>query len=164
MALSLNNLAELYRNMGRFAEAEPLHKRSLAIREKQLGRDHPDVAQSLNNLAALFAALGRWDEAAESIDRAHRVVRRHIGRVLPALAEAEQLTFLKANDESELHMALSLALARRDDPEAVARSTGWVLNGKAVAQEALAQRTCWPATATTLPPPGWRPCASSSPP
>ena len=33
------------------AEAEPLYKRSLAIREKALGPDHPDVANSLNNLA-----------------------------------------------------------------------------------------------------------------
>ena len=126
--------------MGRYAEAEPLYRRSLAIWEKQLGRDHPDVATSLNNLAGLSAAQGRWAEAAESIDRARRVVRRHVARVLPALAEAEQLTFLKANDESQLHVALSLALARRDDPEAVGRSAGWVLNGKAVAQEALAQR------------------------
>ena len=59
---------------------------------------------------------------------------------MPALAEAEQLAFLKANDERHLHVALSLALVRRDDPEAVGRSAGWVLNGKAVAQEALAQR------------------------
>ena len=43
---SLNNLAELYRNQGRYAEAEPLYKRSLAIREKALGPDHPDVAHS----------------------------------------------------------------------------------------------------------------------
>ena len=46
MAHSLNNLAGLYQSMGRYAEAEPLCQRSLAIREKQLGRDHPDVAQA----------------------------------------------------------------------------------------------------------------------
>ena len=44
VATSLNNLAELYRNQGKYAEAEPLYKRSLAIREKALGPDHPDVA------------------------------------------------------------------------------------------------------------------------
>ncbi len=140
VATSLNNLALLYWSMGRYAEAEPLLRRSLAIKEKQLGRDHPDVAPSLDTLAVLSATQGRWVEAAESIDRARRVVRRHVARVLPALAEAEQLTFLKAKDESHLHAALALALARRDDPDAVGRSAGWVLNGKAVAQEALAQR------------------------
>jgi tetratricopeptide (TPR) repeat protein len=34
VAGSLNNLAELYRAQGRYAEAEPLHKRSLAISEE----------------------------------------------------------------------------------------------------------------------------------
>ena len=51
VAESLNNLAVLYDDQGRYADAEPLYKRSLAIREKALGPDHPDVAQSLNNLA-----------------------------------------------------------------------------------------------------------------
>ena len=51
MTMSLNNLANCTRAQGRYAEAEPLYKRSLAIREKALGPDHPDVAQSLNNLA-----------------------------------------------------------------------------------------------------------------
>jgi len=37
VAQSLNNLAELYRRLGRSADAEPLYKRSLAIREKVLG-------------------------------------------------------------------------------------------------------------------------------
>ncbi len=35
-------------------EAEPLFKRSLNIRERVLGPDHPDVAQSLNDLAGLL--------------------------------------------------------------------------------------------------------------
>ncbi|MEO1610013.1 MAG: tetratricopeptide repeat protein [Pseudomonadota bacterium] len=34
----LNNLAELYRLQGRYAEAEPLYKRTITIFEKALGR------------------------------------------------------------------------------------------------------------------------------
>ena len=41
MATSLNNLADLYQAMGRYAEAEPLYRRSLEIREKQLGATTP---------------------------------------------------------------------------------------------------------------------------
>jgi tetratricopeptide (TPR) repeat protein len=53
----------LYRAQGRYAEAEPLYQRSLAIREQALGAEHPDVAQSLNNLAELYRAQGRYAEA-----------------------------------------------------------------------------------------------------
>ena len=54
VATSLNYLARLYNRQGHYAQAEPLHKRALAIREKALGPDHPDVASSLNNLAELY--------------------------------------------------------------------------------------------------------------
>ena len=37
----LNNLAALYQRQQRYAEAEPLFKRSLAIREKTLGPGIP---------------------------------------------------------------------------------------------------------------------------
>ncbi|MDZ7292318.1 MAG: tetratricopeptide repeat protein [candidate division KSB1 bacterium] len=36
---------------------------TLAIREKQLGLDHPQVATSLNNLAELLRAQGNYAEA-----------------------------------------------------------------------------------------------------
>ena len=39
---------------GKLEEAEPLYTRSLAIREKALGPDHPAVATSLNNKASLL--------------------------------------------------------------------------------------------------------------
>ena len=51
MLRSLNNLAELYRAQGRYADAEPLYKRVIGDKGKSLGPDHPDVATSLNNLA-----------------------------------------------------------------------------------------------------------------
>ena len=39
---------------GRYTDAKPLCERALAIREKALGPEHPDVATSLNNLAGLY--------------------------------------------------------------------------------------------------------------
>ncbi|HEY9910208.1 MAG TPA: tetratricopeptide repeat protein [Thermosynechococcaceae cyanobacterium] len=53
IATSSNYLARLYDVQGRYAEAEPLYRRSLSIREQQLGENHPSVATSLNDLAAL---------------------------------------------------------------------------------------------------------------
>ncbi|MBI3041197.1 MAG: CHAT domain-containing protein [Betaproteobacteria bacterium] len=62
-ATTLNNLAALYQTQGRYAEAEPLYRRSLGIAEKALGPDHRDVGQSLNNLAELYRGQGRYAEA-----------------------------------------------------------------------------------------------------
>ena len=45
-------VVQLYR-AGKYAEAIPLAQRVLAINEKALGPDHPDVARSLNNLATV---------------------------------------------------------------------------------------------------------------
>ncbi len=63
MPASLNNLAEIYRAQGKYAEAEPLYQRSLAIREKALGPEHPDVATSLENYAAILRQTARADQA-----------------------------------------------------------------------------------------------------
>ena len=60
---SLNNLALLYLDQGRYADAEPLIKRALAISEKALGPDHPGLATDLNNLAGLYHVQGRYADA-----------------------------------------------------------------------------------------------------
>ncbi len=73
LATSLNNLAQLYHAQARYAEAEPLYKRALAIWEKALGLDHPNVATALNNLAALYRATKRDEEAETLKQRAARI-------------------------------------------------------------------------------------------
>ena len=50
----MNRMPSLFHFQGELDEAEPLYWQSLAIREKALGQDHPDVAASLNNLALLL--------------------------------------------------------------------------------------------------------------
>ena len=57
-ATFLNDLAELYSAQGRYAEAEPLYKRSLAIVENALGPEHPKADQALEYYAVLLRETG----------------------------------------------------------------------------------------------------------
>ncbi len=77
VATSLNNLALLYAAQGRYAKAEPLYQRALAIVEKALGPDHPNVATSLENYAALLRKIGRTTEAVDLEARAKAIRAQH---------------------------------------------------------------------------------------
>ena len=68
----------LYEAEGRYAEAEPLYKRALAIGEKALGSEHPDLANILNNLAKLYFADGQLDRALPASARAADIVMKHL--------------------------------------------------------------------------------------
>ncbi len=73
VALFLDHLGNLHRDQGRYAEAEPLYQRSLAINEKALGPEHPDVARTLENYAALLRLTARADEAERMEARAKAI-------------------------------------------------------------------------------------------
>ena len=62
MTAGLNGLALLYRDQEKYAEAEPLFKRSIAIIEQALGPDYPTLAVRLENYAALLRRTGRVTE------------------------------------------------------------------------------------------------------
>ena len=77
VASGLNNLAKFYYAQGKYAEAEPLFKRALAIWEKALGPEHPDLAQSLENYAQLLRKTNREAEAAKLETRAKAIRAKH---------------------------------------------------------------------------------------
>ena len=68
---------------GRYRDAEPLYKRSLTIREKVLGPDHPDVAVSLNSLAQLYHAEGHYADAEPLYKRSLQYWKRHWASIIP---------------------------------------------------------------------------------
>jgi len=105
LATSLNNLAELYRLQGKYAEAEPLNKRALAIRKRTLGPAHPDVANSLNNLAALYHQQGKYNEAEPLYKRSLAIVEKALGPEHPHVAtslENYAMLLRKTNREAEV--------------------------------------------------------------
>ncbi|MEW6264879.1 MAG: tetratricopeptide repeat protein [Thermodesulfobacteriota bacterium] len=69
---------ELYQQ-GRYAEAVPLAKEALAIREKLLGPEHPDTATSVNNLGLLYMVLGNYPQAEPLLKRSLAVREKVLG-------------------------------------------------------------------------------------
>lgn len=66
--------------------AELFLKRSLEMRERVLGPNHPDCAQSLNNLAALYNEKKHYDKAEELYEKALDIRRRALAPDHPSLA------------------------------------------------------------------------------
>jgi tetratricopeptide (TPR) repeat protein len=79
IAVSLSNLAGLYKASGAFDKALPLFQRALAIREKALGPDDPATATSLNNLGTLYWAQGAYQKALPLYQRALKIREKALG-------------------------------------------------------------------------------------
>ena len=77
------NLASLYKEQGRYADAEPLYKRALTANEHTLGPDHPLTLDTANNLAALYQATRRYDEAEQLYKRTLEAKERALGAEHP---------------------------------------------------------------------------------
>jgi CHAT domain-containing protein/tetratricopeptide (TPR) repeat protein len=140
LAVPLGSLGMLLLRAGDYRSARPYLEQAFERTREVFGDEHPATARARVTLALLDGAEGRWDGAGGAMDRAHRSFRRLGRQTLAGLLEPEQLTFLRTNHDPALHQALSLALARPGDERMAKLSAGWVLNGKGVAQEVLAER------------------------
>jgi tetratricopeptide (TPR) repeat protein len=79
LAATLDNLAVLYAKQGKFDEADPLYKRSLALREKS-------AVLSLNNRALVLELTGEESSAEREYKLAIGIAEK-----IPALAGAESV-------------------------------------------------------------------------
>src|SRR5439155_533835 len=76
---SLNNLAILYAEQGKYELAEPLIQRALAGRERVLGPEHPSTFSTVNNLATLYTDQGKYEQAEPLYQRALAIYEQVLG-------------------------------------------------------------------------------------
>jgi tetratricopeptide (TPR) repeat protein len=74
--------------LGAYSQARPLFARALAIRERSLGREHPDIARSLNNLAYLSQVQRDLPAARQLFERALAIREKALGPEHPDTAES----------------------------------------------------------------------------
>jgi serine/threonine protein kinase/tetratricopeptide (TPR) repeat protein len=82
----LNNVGPVYELQGEREQALRATQDGLALKERALGRDHPDVGISEGNLAVVLQALGRNQEALEHVNRSIEILEKGLGAGHPDLA------------------------------------------------------------------------------
>jgi tetratricopeptide (TPR) repeat protein len=75
----LNRAGNYLHSRAAYSRARPLFTRSLMIREKVLGPEHPETAASLNDLARLFQAQGDLEDARPLYERALAIYEKQLG-------------------------------------------------------------------------------------
>jgi len=118
VATSLNNLAVLYNNQGKYSKAEPLYLDALEMRKRLFTGDHPDVASSLNNLAYLYKSQGRYSEAEplylEALEMRKRLFTGDHPNVASSLNNLAGLYYSQGRySEAELLYLDALAMSER---------------------------------------------------
>ena len=85
-AFLLNWRGIILQALGRSHEAKPLLQQALAIREKVLGSEHPNVATSLSNLAVLYGSQEQYAQAEPLLQQALAIREKELGSEHPNVA------------------------------------------------------------------------------
>ena len=83
----LNQTGHYLYEHAQYTQVESLLTQALAIRQKTLGSDHPDVAEGLNNLAVLYLAQGKYAQAEPLLTQALAIRQKTLGSDHPDVAE-----------------------------------------------------------------------------
>jgi tetratricopeptide (TPR) repeat protein len=81
-----NNLALVYKALGRYKEAAKELETALKANLQHFGEAHPTVAIRRSNLALVYQALGRYKEAAKELETALKADLQHFGEAHPTVA------------------------------------------------------------------------------
>jgi tetratricopeptide (TPR) repeat protein len=108
----LNNLGAVYVAQHRYLQAEEILRRTLAMRETEVGPSHPDLIPTLNAIAVVYVETGRFAEAEDLYHRALAILEPQSSIFAPAIAQilhGLSATYRRANRAAESAAALEQA-------------------------------------------------------
>jgi tetratricopeptide (TPR) repeat protein len=79
LATTLNRLAGLYRDEKRYADAEPLYERALAIRDKALLPTSAEVKETVSALSELYRRQGDYRAQIPMLERLLTIAEKQYG-------------------------------------------------------------------------------------
>ncbi|MEM9458727.1 MAG: tetratricopeptide repeat protein [Myxococcota bacterium] len=104
----LDSLGKVADSEGKYEEARDLCGRALAIRQRALGSDHPDVALSLDSLGSVAYWQGKYEEARDFHRRALAIREKVLGPDHPDVATSLNSLGIVAKSKAEYDKASKL--------------------------------------------------------
>ncbi|KAF2181607.1 kinesin light chain 1 [Zopfia rhizophila CBS 207.26] len=144
---SMNNVALVLRDQGKYAEAEKMHREELALSEKAVGKEHPDTLTSMSNVARALSGQGKYAEAEkmhrETLALREKVLGTEHPRTLTsmnnvALALSDQGKYAEAEKMHREELALSEKAVGKEHPDTLTSmsNVAWALSGQGKYAEA----------------------------
>lgn len=133
LAASLTGLGLAYSAQRKFAEAEPVLQRAVAVKEHLLGPAHPDFARALLDLGALYRMKSEHAKAEPPIRRAVGILEKALGPEHPEVAGnltnlggrlRDQGKFAEAEPLLKRALAIREKILRPDNPDVVRSMLG----------------------------------------
>lgn len=117
LATVLGGLGATLVDLGEFARAQPVLRRSLALFEKTAGPDSIEAGEAANNLAMVYRKNGDLAQAQVQLEHALPLMERSLGGQNPALAMAFKNMFIvlaeqKRWDDAEPYLLRALEVAK----------------------------------------------------
>lgn len=100
-------MGRVYRGLGLYGDSRVLFEQGLANRERELGPDHPVVAENLHDLALVLETQGEFEKSRESMERALEIRVKEEGEESELVARtraqlATVLTTIGEHDRAKL--------------------------------------------------------------
>jgi tetratricopeptide (TPR) repeat protein len=105
LATALGGLGATLVDLGEFARAQPVLRRSLALFEKTAGPDSIEAGEAANNLAMVYRKNGDLTQAQALQERALRLMENNLASGSPALALAFNNMFIVLAEQKRWSVA-----------------------------------------------------------
>jgi tetratricopeptide (TPR) repeat protein len=117
LATALGGLGTTLVDLGEFARAEPVLRRSLALLEKIAGPDSLETGEAANNLAMVYRKSGNLVQAQAQLERALPLMEKYLERPSVALEIAFNNMFIvlaeqKQWDQAEPYVLQAIEIAK----------------------------------------------------
>jgi tetratricopeptide (TPR) repeat protein len=103
--ISMNNLAVVLRDQGKYEQAEEMRRQTLGLQETVLSKEHPETLTGMNNLAMVLRDQGKYEQAEKMWRQTLELQETVLGKEHPSTLTSMNNLAVVLNDQGKYEQA-----------------------------------------------------------